>query len=280
MKQLIVTADDVGLHESIDTAALRAHREGIVTAWSIVASGAAFEHAIDLLRSAPAVSAGVHLTFVEERSVLSRQAIPTLVDRSGQFPQNYRRFTFRLATRRIALEQLERELRAQIEKVFAAGVQIDHLNGHQHLHLLPHVFGLTLRLAAEYRIPYVRIVDDRGGRGSLFRTPQIALLNALGRRARRMAPPAVMTNDHTIGVVEAGRLDGDSLRRLVARVEGVTELVCHPGEDDDALSRVYRWKYRWARETAALCEPGLPDLLVEEGIELISHRVLSRRASV
>ena len=66
-RTLIVTADDVGLHPGINEAAIRAHREGIVTSCSIVANGVAFDDAIARLRDAPSLEAGVHLTLVEER---------------------------------------------------------------------------------------------------------------------------------------------------------------------------------------------------------------------
>ena len=71
MKQLIVTADDVGLHRGMTEGTIRAHSEGIVTACSVVANGAAFEHAVERLRDMPALAVGVHLSLVEERPVIA-----------------------------------------------------------------------------------------------------------------------------------------------------------------------------------------------------------------
>ena len=68
-KRLIVTADDVGLHRGMTEGAIRAHREGIVTACSVVANGVAFDDAVARLRDVPALEVGVHLTLVEERSL-------------------------------------------------------------------------------------------------------------------------------------------------------------------------------------------------------------------
>jgi hypothetical protein len=53
-------------------------------------------------------------------------------------------------------------------------------------------------------------------------------------------------------------------------VEGTTELVCHPGLDGEDLAVAYGWGYAWEEETAALCDPGLPELLRERGISLSS----------
>src|SRR5438105_1851652 len=68
-RRLIVTADDVGLHGGMTAGAIRAHREGVVTACSVVANGVAFYDAVERLRDVPSLEVGVHLTLVEERSL-------------------------------------------------------------------------------------------------------------------------------------------------------------------------------------------------------------------
>ena len=273
MKQLIVTADDVGLHESINSAVIRAHREGIVTACSIVANGAAFDDAVDRLHAEPRISVGVHLTFVEEMPLLAR--VSTLTDANGRFVKNYRRFAARLFFGGVDLVELEQELRAQIERVLATGLRIDHLNGHQHLHLLSGVFDIVVRLAFDYRIGFVRIVNDRGGRASLLRTPQIHLLNTLGAKARSRVKGRAQLNDFTIGVREAGHLDSNRIVKLFDEIDGVTELVCHPGDDDAALAAVYpTWRYSWRAEADALANSALREELDKRTIRLTSHRRL------
>src|SRR5687767_6281521 len=143
-RRLIVTADDVGLHRGMTEGAIRAHREGIVTACSIVANGAAFDDAVERLRDTPSLEIGIHLTLVEERPLTAMR-----------FPRKFTSFVPLYLARRITIGAIERELRAQIEKVLAAGLTVTHLNGHQHLHLLPRIFSLLKRLANEYHVGYV-----------------------------------------------------------------------------------------------------------------------------
>jgi predicted glycoside hydrolase/deacetylase ChbG (UPF0249 family) len=150
----------------------------------------------------------------------------------------------------------EPELRAQIEKVLATGLRVTHLNGHQHLHLLPRVFAIVERLAREYGIGYVRRVDDRGGRA---RRLPMAVLSMLGRCAHG-------TNDHTIGVAEAGHLTAPRIVELLESVDGITELVTHPGL---GVARYAHWRYAWDEETRALCDPRLREAIAARGIELI-----------
>lgn len=242
---LIVTADDVGLDPGMTEGAIRAHREGIVTACSIVASGAAFDGAVARLRDVPSLEVGVHLALVEERSLTGLR-----------MPRKYTTFVPLYLARVISIAAIERELRAQIERVLATGLRVTHLNGHQHLHLLPRVFAVVARLAREYAVPYVRIVDDRGGAA---RSLSMSALSALGRRARDTA----FTNDHTIGVAIAGHLD--DVTPLLDHVDGVTELVTHPGV---GVTSYPAWAYEWDRETRALCAPGLREELVRRGIVL------------
>lgn len=245
-RRLIVTADDVGLHPGMTEGAIRAHREGIVTACSIVASGAAFDDAVARLRDAPALEVGVHLALVEERSLTG---LP--------MPRKFTTFVPLYLLRAISITAIERELRAQVERVLTSGLRVTHLNGHQHLHMLPRIFRLVAKLAGEYAIPYVRIVDDHGGAS---RGAAMSAVSFLGRRAR-----APFTNDRTIGVAGAGHLQ--DVVPLLDHVEGVTELVTHPGVN---VSGYASWGYAWDEETRALCDPRLRAALATRGIELVA----------
>jgi predicted glycoside hydrolase/deacetylase ChbG (UPF0249 family) len=71
-----------------------------------------------------------------------------------------------------------------------------------------------------------------------------------------------------VGILDAGRLNPEKLARILDGVEGLTELVCHPGINDAALEAVYGWGYGWDRETAALCDPGIRQELAARGIEV------------
>ncbi len=243
-RRLIVTADDVGLHPGMTAGAIEAHRHGIVTACSVVANGAAFDDAIARLRDVPSLEVGVHLALVEERPLTAIR-----------FPHKYTSFVPLYLARVISLTQIERELRAQIERVLATGLRVTHLNGHQHLHLLPRIFRLVTQLAREYEIGYVRIVDDHG---ATARPLSMRLLSFLGRRAR-----APFTNTRTIGVAVAGHLS--DVVPLLDHVQGVTELVTHPGIGVTG----YGWGYDWERETRALCDSRLHEELAKRGIELV-----------
>jgi predicted glycoside hydrolase/deacetylase ChbG (UPF0249 family) len=240
VKRLIVTADDVGLDRGMTAGAIEAHRNGIVTACSIVANGREFDDAVARLRDGPSLEVGVHLTLVEERALTTGEPMP----------RNWMRFL--LSPKR----GVESELRAQIERVLETGLRVTHLNGHQHLHQWPRINGIVRRLAKEYGIHYVRVVNDRGG---IKRRVPIIMLNRLaGGGARRQT---------TIGVAEAGHLTAERIVALLDFVNETTELVSHPGVNVSAYTH---WNYDWSGETRALCDPRVREAIRANGIELIA----------
>jgi predicted glycoside hydrolase/deacetylase ChbG (UPF0249 family) len=266
LRHLVVTADDVGLHPGLTLGALKAHDEGIVTACSVVATGNALDDAIERLRERPRLDAGVHLTFVGERPLSPPARVPSLVGADGAFHPGFRAFAARYALGRIDLGEIEEELRRQIERLLAAGLSLVHANSHQHLHVLPRIFELLLRLAGEYRIPWVRVPRDPAIAFSP-RGLEIGILNRIGRTARRrLETTAIRATDRTVGILDAGRLTPERLARILENVEDTTELVCHPGVGDAALAAAYRWGYGWEAETAALCDPGVRRGLAGRGI--------------
>jgi predicted glycoside hydrolase/deacetylase ChbG (UPF0249 family) len=273
LKKLIVTADDVGLHPGMTRGALAAWGAGIVTAVSIASVGRAFEPAVDLLRAQPhGPDIGIHLTLVGERPLSPPERIRSLVGRDGSLLPGYPALARRFLLGGLAAAEVEAELRLQIERLLATGLPVVHANAHQHLHVLPKVFEIVLRLAEEHGIRFVRIPAEPAVCGWSFREVQLAVLNHLGRRARKRleATGRAAAVERTIGVVDAGHLTVERLRRALALAGETNELVCHPGLGDTELASAYDWDYDWDAETAVLCDPRVPEMLREAGIELTS----------
>jgi predicted glycoside hydrolase/deacetylase ChbG (UPF0249 family) len=135
LKYLIPNADDFGFTRDVNQGIVEAHRRGILTATTIMATGPAFEHAVELALQNPELDVGVHLV---------------LVDSEG-FPPTIPQLLFSLGRIKI-YDQLVR----QVQKVLDAGLQPSHLDTHKHTHLLPQVFNAVTRIAKEFKIPWVR----------------------------------------------------------------------------------------------------------------------------
>ncbi|HET7722031.1 MAG TPA: ChbG/HpnK family deacetylase, partial [Acidimicrobiales bacterium] len=90
---LIVNADDYGLTEGISRGILHAHREGIVTSTSAMPLGPAYPKVAKWLPDEDVLGVGVHLAAVgEDPPLLSAREVPSLVDRNGRLPTNWRVF--------------------------------------------------------------------------------------------------------------------------------------------------------------------------------------------
>lgn len=135
MKYLIPNADDFGFTHDVNQGIVEAHRRGILTATTLMATGPAFQDAVELARQNPQLDIGVHLV---------------LVDSDG-FPPTIPRLLFSLGRIKI-YDQLVR----QVQKVLDAGLQPTHLDTHKHTHLLPQIFNAVTRIAREFNIPWVR----------------------------------------------------------------------------------------------------------------------------
>ena len=117
MKYLIPNADDFGYTRDVNEGIIHAHRQGILTATTLMATGAAFDHAAALARENRSLDVGVHLVLVG----------------SEGFPPTIAQLIQQIARRRIRIYD---ELAAQVRKVQSAGIQPTHLDTHKHTHLL------------------------------------------------------------------------------------------------------------------------------------------------
>jgi hopanoid biosynthesis associated protein HpnK len=276
LKQLIVNADDLGLTPGVNRGILRAFQDGIVTSASLLVTGSAFEEAVALARQNPELDVGLHLTLVEERAVLGREILPTLVDETGRFPHTSGEFFRRTVLGGISWDEVEREIAAQIARFQKTGLRLSHLDSHQHLHMFPPVFQIVRRLTR--RIDNVWI---RNSAGPWRKSPGILMgrwvkqlgLNLTCLSARGLhGPPLPQMPDGMFGFDVSGCLTRSALEQILRKIpDGLYELICHPGEGDKETCRQYRhWGYRWDEELEALTASETRRLLQEQKIALTS----------
>ena len=160
--RLIVHADDFGMSEAVNLGILEAHERGIVTSTSIMATAPAFEHAVAVAKSRPSLDVGVHLTLTEQRPLIGAEAGASLVGPDGRFAPHLVQFAVRYLRGKVSLAEVRAELDAQIRRVRDAGIAVSHLDGHQHVHVLPGIAAIVADLAAAHGITAVRY--PAGGR--------------------------------------------------------------------------------------------------------------------
>ena len=282
MKQLIVNADDFGLHPLINAGIIKGHQEGFITSTSLMPSAPCWQEAVRLAKENPRLGIGVHLTLVGGvPSVLPKEKVSSLLDDDGLFLPDYVAFAKRYYSGAVKRSELEAELRAQLERALSCGVNITHIDSHQHTHVLPGINSLVLKLSNEYNIIRVRIPKE----GYLFTGGfQTGVGRLIGRSGLSLcADMAALRADslglrhpqHFYGMLAGGHLNAQLIANILRQLpEGVSEIMTHPGLDSAALGKVFSWQYHWREELEAYLDAGNKALLKELGIEPVSFAAL------
>jgi predicted glycoside hydrolase/deacetylase ChbG (UPF0249 family) len=239
-----------------------------------MATGHALSDAAERAQELPDLGVGLHLTLVGERPVCRPEEIPSLVGRNGLLLPGYRDFLVRYLQGAIRARDVRLELRAQAAALAERGLRLDHLNSHQHLHLLPGLLGLTLEVAREHGIQWIRAPRPLTAPGSADtppRPPAERLMFALasGWARRRIARAGLPLAQGSLGFDCSGHLNaGYLLRHIAVLPPGVTELICHPGEEGAETQRCYTsWGYCWQQEVEALTSTAVRRALELGGVQ-------------
>lgn len=262
MKQLAVTADDFGLDRELDEGIRETCTAGVVTHVSLMANGGTSEEAAEFLKKSPQLSAGIHLNLTDGQPLSNPKSLGPLVDARGRFRGLHRDVLFAVLRRPALVKGIEQEFKAQIERILGRGVRAAQLNCHGHLHGFPVLFGLLVRLARHYQIPFLRVVDEKAGAFLFLRSPKRWLKTSLLRagfhwaRLRHLLPASVqgVKGNRCVGVFDSGHLTRSRLSSILSNLpDGFSELACHPGISTEDLRRCRPWNYHWDEERELLC---------------------------
>lgn len=257
---LWIVADDLGLDEYLDEGIFFAAKNNLIDGVSIVAGSSAFDNAVRKLKEYPNLAVGIHLALVEEKSVLDKNSVQSLINKDGFFHKNHQIFFVRYCLGLIRKEEIKKEFEAQIERCLAAGLKIEFINSHQHLHLLPGIRDIAIELAKKYGIQLIRTVNEPlTVKGNLFRKGQLIFLRFLSNRARdKIKASHLKSNDFFVGFINAGKLSEPDI--IIAQKlsqenpEKLIELGCHPGFENEYVRARYKsWGgYNWQNEIKSL----------------------------
>lgn len=280
-RSLVVNADDLGLTSGVNDGIFDSHDHGILTSASLLANAPATNDAIARLSRRPSLGIGVHLALVDGTPMLPPSRIPTLVEDDGRFPRSWKPFIVACLRGKVSLDEVERELAAQIERVRGAGIRVTHLDAHKHVHAYPPLFSVVARLASRFGIPVVRVPFERAWLAGVSEDGSTArwrrLLNAAtfpwARQDYRIAASYDLRTPRLVGRIHTGILTPETLATLVRGLgPGSTELVVHPGYWDRTLHHTgTRLLQSRKQELDLLCSLETRALMVGERIDLVRH---------
>lgn len=258
-KLLIVNCDDLGSSYAANVGVYRALREGLATSATLMVPCPWARQAAARYRGE---DVGVHLTLNAEYDLYRWGPIthaPSLLDGDGGFPR-----TLEDVWDHADLDEVRRELRAQIERAIYWGFDVSHLDSHMGaLQLRPEFFDIYLDLAVEFRLP--------------IRLSGASTERTIGFPFRRLAAEeGVLFPDHLVHVRGVGS------RRAVERAlfdlrPGVTEIYVHPAVDTAELRALAPdWAAR-ADDFDLVCNDDAVRTSVDRaGVVLIGYRELRR----
>ena len=259
MKRLVVTADDFGNDVAVNEAVEIAHRSGILTAASLMASAPAAADAVARAKTLPGLGVGLHLVLVDGTPTLPASEVPGLVDADGRFRSNMvvagAAMFFLPAVRR----QLGRELEAQFAAFAATGLTLDHVNAHKHFHLHPVIAALISSIGPRYGMRAVRAPVEPGDRS--IAAPWARLVQQRFHAEGMTVPEAVY------GLRWSGAMTAARLRETIDQLpDGLSEIYLHPATRDDYPGHGPAYRHR--DELAALTDGGVGAAVAASGATL------------
>ncbi|HKD65466.1 MAG TPA: hopanoid biosynthesis-associated protein HpnK [Candidatus Binataceae bacterium] len=281
VKRLIVNGDDFGASREKNAGIVRCHREGILTSTSLMVAEPARHEAAALATECPALDVGLHLVFVQGKSVLPPAKLGGLVNSRAAFVDNPIAGGLRYFFNRGLRQKIVDECRAQIEAHLHLIGYLNHIDGHLNVHVHPVIIEVLADLAVEYRVPCLRLPREpvmttiRLSRDHAPRKlAEAVVFRTLSKRARRlMTQRGIKSVDWLFGLHQSGNFTRRYLHGLLARLpeNGTTELYFHPAADIGERSPGVAAQ----NEVELLTDPQLRDLLAAHNVRLTTYGELA-----
>jgi chitin disaccharide deacetylase len=238
MTKLIVNADDYGYSKGVNYGIIEAHLNGIVNSATMMMNMYAVEHGIELAKQTPTLGLGIHLVLTAGKPLLDD--LETIVDQNGAF----HKLSFWNDHSTANVAEVEKEWDAQIQKFLSFNLKPTHLDSHHHMHMLPILQPVIVKLSQKYDLP-VRISENHHIEGIIPFTDQL-LTDFYG-------------SDIPVDYFETIK------ERIVEGVETV-EIMVHPALVDNHLKNGTSYCFERLTELDILTNSKLP-----EGIELVKY---------
>jgi len=241
--RLIVNADDFAYSYGISRGIVDAYKNGVVTSTTFMANMPSAEASAKLALENPGLGVGVHFVLTAGRPILSD--VKSLTKEDGSFMRPNA-----LAEADIDTGEVEREYRAQLERFISLGLMPTHFDSHHHTHMDKRIYPVIEMLSLEYNVP-VRI--PTGFSVGRARGVDNFIDGFFGEGA---------TTENLI------KLINDSIGF------GTSELMCHPGYQNDAIRDIDSYREMREKELAILTSAEVKQVIAGLNIELINYTMI------
>jgi hopanoid biosynthesis associated protein HpnK len=277
MQSIIITADDFGFSEEINEAVERGHRDGVLSAASLMVSAPAAADAVARAKRLPNLRVGLHVVLVQGTPTLPPEEVDALTGPNGRFPDDLAAAGVNWFFSPRARRQLRREVAAQFKAFRATGLRLDHVNAHNHMHIHPTVLSAILNELKGQENAAVRLPREpwsvgskewSAGRSAAFaeRCIMAPWLKLMELRLKRRG---IKYNNWIMGLAATGQVDEVAMLRFVDSLpDGVIEVYCHPATRGPGAGAETMSGYGNEGELAALLSDKVRQRLVEKDLRV------------
>lgn len=272
-RYLIIHTDDAGMSHSVNTGTVEALKTGTVTSASIMVPCPWFKEFAVFAKDNPQFDYGIHLTLTSEWDVYRwgpvapRDKVPSLVDKEGYLWDNVP-----LVAENAKAEEVEIELKAQIDRALQFGVPLTHLDTHMGaMFSRPDLVEVYIRLGMQYNLPilFLKELDPAIAKEYPAMEPRFRECIQLLEAKRFPILDNVLQFYGGDVLEQREKLYYDQLAEIGP---GVTELIIHCGVDNSELRGITGSSARRNQDRELFIDPKMKAFLDQQGIRLITWK--------
>ena len=277
-KAVIFHVDDAGMSHDSNMGVRKAVEEGVATSLSIMMPCSWVPECADWVKSRPGTDAGVHLTLTSEWKyyrwgpVAGPSVVPGLLDEHGYLWRDVAGVVGHASP-----DEFEAEIRAQVDKARALGIEPTHLDSHMGTCFQPQFIQRYVEVGMEKGIPVMmfgghmqHISAEAGEFKPLLRSLATELWNA--------GLPVI--DDLVTKPTTAKEYDErkEQLITLLREMQpGITQIIVHCTEPTEVFSHISGSGAARQAELRLMTDPDVKAFIKSEGIVLTSWRELKER---
>lgn len=234
VKTVIFNADDFGARSETNRAIVRAHTEGILTSASLMVNEAGASEAAHIAHDMPTLAVGLHITLSDGLSALGGQRAPAIAGPDGRFRGDPAFAALRCFLNPRARRQAAAEIEEQFRRFAESGLSMDHVNGHQHIHVQPAIWRTVVRCAEQAGCHCIRLPREEfrpiPGEPGVRKVEWVFLRAMCYSCLRTLRGHGFLVADRVYGQLSTGNMNPPVMVDLLHRLGGeVNEIYAHPG---------------------------------------------------